>query len=235
MKKILKTLFITIAAIVLISVIYNVYTGYSMYREAVNKYDVTRKIDDIRKTDGYLKKADIPTDFTNAIIAIEDRKFYEHGAISFSAILRATLTNIQTMNLTEGGSTITQQLSKNLYFTNEKRFSRKIAEIFVSLKLEKQYSKDEIIELYCNLIYFGNGKYGINSASKEYFKKAPKELNLYEITMLAGIPNAPSVYSLSENIDLAKKRQDEVIAAMVDCKYLTYEQASEIKKIQEGK
>lgn len=235
MKKLLKFTFLILLIMAIISVIYIVYEGYTMYREAVNKYDITRKIDDIRSSEGYLKKEDIPVDFTNAILAIEDRKFYEHGPVSFSSILRATITNIQTMKLAEGGSTITQQLAKNLYFTYEKKFSRKVAEVFVANKLEKQYSKDEILEIYCNLIYFGNGNYGVNNASKAYFKKSPKELDLYEITMLAGIPNAPSVYSLDENKDLAKKRQDEVIAAMVDCKYITYDQASQVKKIQEEK
>jgi membrane peptidoglycan carboxypeptidase len=230
MKKIFKILIL----IIIVVIMYFLYDGYYMYKEAVNKYSIDRKIEDIRNKEEYVKKEDIPNDFINAVVSIEDNRFFSRkSVIDFKALLRATTTNIKSFSLAEGGSTITQQLAKNLYFTNEKKFSRKIAEVFLAMKLQKKYSKDEIIELYSNIVYFGEGYYGINTASKGYFKKELNELGLYEVTILAGLPNAPSAYSLNNNLDLAIKRQDMVVAAMIKYEYITYEQAAQIKKIQE--
>lgn len=127
------------------------------------------------------------------------------------------------------GSTITQQVAKNIYFIEEDDVvSRKIAEIFVGYNLEKNYSKDEIFEIYMNTIYFGDGYYGIKAAANGYLDKEPIEMNLYECTMLAGIPNAPSVYSPSVNPDLTKSRQQKVIDSMVEYGYITKEEAKKI-------
>ena len=133
------------------------------------------------------------------------------------------------MQLGEGGSTITQQVAKNLYFITEDDFiSRKIAEIFVAFDLENNYSKDDILEFYINTIYFGDGYYGIKEASNGYYKKDPKDLNLYESTLLAGVPNAPSVYAPTVNPDLAKSRQGKVIRSMIEYGYLTEEEANKL-------
>ena len=118
------------------------------------------------------------------------------------------------MSLAEGGSTITQQLAKNMYFTMEKKFTRKVAEVFVARKLEQMYTKDEILEMYINVAYFGDGLYGLKEAANGYFDKEPLELTFDEITLLAGLPNAPSAYSLSDNEDLARRRQQIVINQM---------------------
>ncbi len=127
-----------------------------------------------------------------------------------------------------GGSTITQQLSKNIYFTQEKKITRKIAEVFMSFEIEKNYNKDEILELYLNTSYFGEGCYTVKEASRKYFGKEPKKMTDYEAIMLAGIPNAPSVYSLTKNPELAKQRQKQVINKMIEYKYLTQSEADKI-------
>ena len=131
-------------------------------------------------------------------------------------------------SLVEGGSGITQQLCKNLYFTQEKKFSRKIAEVFLSFQFEKLYTKDEILELYVNSIFFGNNYYCVKEASLGYFGKLPKDMNDYESTLLAGIPNAPSAYALTKNPELAHQRQKRVLEKMVKYKYLTEKEAKAI-------
>lgn len=117
-----------------------------------------------------------------------------------------------------------------MYFTQEQRFTRKIAELFVAFDLEKNYSKDDILELYCNMIYYGNGYYGLREASLGYFKKEPKDLNLKEASLLAGIPNAPSAYAPTKNKKLAHKRQSVVLTQMVKYEYISEEQKQEIEK-----
>ena len=142
---------------------------------------------------------------------------------------RALWINLTNFELKEGGSTITQQVAKNIFFiTEDKVATRKIAEIFAAYDLEKHYSKDDIIELYVNTIYFGDGYYGIKQSCKGYLKKEPSEMTLYECTMLAGIPNAPSVYSPTVNPDLTKSRQKKVISDMVEYGYLSKEDADKI-------
>lgn len=133
-----------------------------------------------------------------------------------------------TMSFAEGGSTITQQVAKNLYFTQEKKLTRKIAEVFMAWDLEKLCEKDEILELYVNSIYFGNGCYTVRAASLSYFGKEPADMTDYESTLLAGIPNAPSVYDLTENPDLAAQRQRQVVNMMVEHKYLNAQEAAAI-------
>lgn len=132
------------------------------------------------------------------------------------------------MSFVEGGSTITQQLAKNMYFTQEKKITRKIAEVFMSYEIEKNYSKDEILELYVNTIYYGNNYYNIKSASLGYFDKLPKDLNSSECTMLAGIPNAPSLYNPKASPKLAKQRQKQVIQKMIKYGNLSKEDANKI-------
>ena len=132
------------------------------------------------------------------------------------------------MSFVEGGSTITQQIAKNQYYTQEKKLERKFAEIFTAIELEQYCSKQEIFELYVNTIYFGNGYYGIYDAAKGYYGKLPSELSDYEAIMLAGLPNAPSAYSLNTNPDLAYSRMKIVLSRMVECGVITQEQANDI-------
>ena len=148
------------------------------------------------------------------MVAIEDHRFYSHGALDYISICRATLNNIKARRVVEGGSTITQQLAKNLCLSNERSFKRKFKEVLLAFELEKKYSKEEILELYVNVINFGDGNIGIGQAAKGYFGKSAKYLTYGEATMLAGLPQAPSVYALSNNNELCKKRQSQVINAL---------------------
>ena len=183
----------------------------------------------------YTTLAEIPEIYLDAVVAVEDHRFEQHfgsRALRLIAIGRAAWNNLTSWSLREGGSTITQQLAKNLYFTQEKSFIRKIAEMFMAFRLENTYTKDEILELYVNSIYFGDGYYCIYDASQGYFGKAPIDMTDYECTLLAGIPNAPSVYSLTANPELAEQRQEYVVQRMVQYGYISEDEAQSILQDQ---
>ncbi len=229
MKKFLKCLIFSILLVIIVVSSAFIYKGYSLYKDAINEMSIEEKVKSIKEeTEDYIKFDDLPKDYVNAVIAVEDRRFFEHNGIDFISIARAVAKDIQTMSLAEGGSTITQQLSKNTYFTQRKEFTRKIAEIFMAFEYEKACSKEEIFELYVNTIYFGDGYYCVSDAVEGYFDKDVREMNLYECTLLAGIPNAPSVYAPTKNPELARQRQAQVLNKMVKCKYLTQEEADKI-------
>ena len=163
-----------------------------------------------------------------AFIAIEDKRFYKHNGLDYIAIGRAMYRNVKAGELNEGGSTITQQLAKNQFFTQKKQLTRKVAEIFMVQEIEKLYEKEEILELYMNSVYYGDGYYCIADASMGYFGKHPWQMSAYECTLLAGIPNAPSVYAPTVNPELAAQRQQQVISDMVRWGYLTENEAAQI-------
>ncbi len=221
----LKILILSLLIIFLVASIFIIRDGYNLYKDATSRISIERKITSIQNRNDFMKLDSISKDFTNALLAIEDHRFYEHGAIDIVSIGRAIVTDLKARKLAEGGSTISQQLAKNLYFTQEKKFTRKIAEVFVAYDLEKNYSKDEILEVYIATLYFGDGYNGLFEASKGYFDKSPINLTFSEATMLAGIPNAPSVYALSNNSDLSYQRQKQVVEAMVKYEYITSEEA----------
>lgn len=210
-RKILLIMFLVIMSIVLILI----GQGYKMYKEAINRMPLTEKINGIQSQENYTKLSEIPQTYVNAVISVEDHRFFNHSGIDIIAIGRATVNDIKEMSFVEGGSTITQQLAKNMYFTQEKKITRKIAEVFMTFEIEKRYDKDEILELYINTIYYGNGYYNIKDASLGYFGKLPKDLSDGECIMLAGIPNAPSVYNPKVNPELARQRQKQVIQKMI--------------------
>lgn len=216
-----------LVCIVLIST-FVVGIGWVKYAEVTKKLPIGDAIAQIREKENYTNIDNISLTFINAIVAVEDRRFYKHNGVDIIGIARAFASNVKEKTLSEGGSCITQQLAKNMYFINDNTLSRKIAEIFISVELEKKLSKKEILELYFNVIYYGSGYYSIYDASMGYFDKLPSKISDYEATLLAGIPNAPSVYSLKNNPDLAKQRQKTVVNAMVDMKYLTEIEANTI-------
>ncbi len=229
--KFLRRLFLILLLLIFLVGTIVFLNGYKLYKSAIKETSLSDKIAEIKSKDTYVSIQEVPKDYKNAIIAVEDHRFQDHGAIDIIAIGRAIVSNIQAKDFNEGGSTITQQVAKNLYFITEDDFiSRKIAEILVAIDLEKNYSKDDILEFYMNTIYFGEGYYGIREASNGYYKKEPKELTLYEATLLAGVPNAPSVYAPTINPDLAKSRQGKVIRSMVEYGYLSQEEADAIKE-----
>ena len=167
----------------------------------------------------------VPRHVIAAFIAAEDSRFYEHEGISYTSILRAFLKNLQAGRVVQGGSTITQQVAKSFFLSSERTISRKIKEAIMAFRIEKNLNKEEILHLYLNQIYFGNGAYGIETASETYFGKDISSLSISEGAMLAGLPKAPSKYSPYENMVLAKGRQEYVLGRMAEEKFITPEQA----------
>jgi penicillin-binding protein 1A len=156
----------------------------------------------------------IPLTLLDAVVTVEDRHFFSHSGINIKAIIRAIVKDLQAGRFKEGGSTLTQQLAKTLFLTSEKSVVRKIKELILSIQIERRYTKDEILELYLNQIYFGSGTYGVEAASRTYFNKPVSQIDLPQAALLAGLPKAPSVYSPLNNPQLAKKRRDLVLNQM---------------------
>ena len=173
----------------------------------------------------------IPLNVKQAIVSVEDGRFYSHFGFDIAGIARAAFVNVQSGEIEEGASTITQQVIKNLFLSSEQTMGRKIEELILAVDMEQNFTKEEILELYLNTIYFGSDFYGIGEASVGYFGKQPLELNLAEAAMLAGLPNAPSLYSPYVDFMLAKKRQFIVLDAMERSGYITA-QAAEAAKTQ---
>ena len=225
-KKLLIILFILFILIASLAFI----IGFSYYSNTLKEKSLISRVEAVTNHEHYISFNQLPKDYIHAVIATEDHRYYEHGAIDPIGIARAFYTNIRDGEFDEGGSTITQQVAKNVVFNQDKTLIRKLGEIFAAYDLEKHYSKDEIFALYVNSSYFGDGYYGIYDASMGYYKKAPKDLTLSESSMLAGVPNAPSVYAPTVNPDLAKKRQKHVLNRMVEYGYLTQEEANHVSK-----
>ena len=228
MKKLLKKLiiFILLILVVIFSLLFAI--GYSYYSTAIKEKSLATRVEEITTAKNYTKFEDLSDNYRNAVISVEDHRYYDHGPVDYIAIARAIFINVKNKELQEGGSTITQQVAKNIVFSQEETLSRKLGEIFAAYDLEKNYSKQEIFELYVNTAYFGDGHYGIYNASKGYYNKSPKDLNLNESTMLAGVPNAPSVYAPTVNPDLAKKRQSHVLNKMLEYGYISNSDINQI-------
>ena len=166
----------------------------------------------------------IPKNMVNALVAVEDSRFWTHKGIDYIGIARALATDIIHVSFREGGSTITQQLAKVVFLSPEKTIKRKLMEVTLAMKIEKSLTKKEILELYLNKVYFGHGAYGVEMASKKYFGKSAKQLNLAEASLIAGLVKAPSSYSPFNNLTKAKKRQFTVLSRMEDEGYISREQ-----------
>lgn len=226
--KIIKRLIIVVILVVLFMGGMLTYKGYSLYKEKLEEISVKDKVEELRLNENYVTIDELPKFYLNAVIATEDHRFYTHGALDPIAIARAIWTNIKSLELKEGGSTITQQVAKNVYFTQEKTALRKIAEIFMAFEIERNCDKDTILEIYVNTSYFGSGYDGIKEAANGYYDKEPIDMNEYESSMMAGVPNAPSVYAPTKNPDLASQRQRQVLEKMVRYEYITEEKKNEI-------
>jgi penicillin-binding protein 1A len=166
---------------------------------------------------------EIPLNLQNAVLSAEDFGFFKHWGVSTKGVLRAALSNLIKGHVSQGGSTITQQLAKTIFLTPERTFSRKIKEMLLTIQLERNYSKEEILELYLNQIYFGNGAYGVESAAKIYFGKHVDQLNLPECAMLAGLPRAPTYYSPYKNPQRILGRRSTILHRMRDLKFISDE------------
>ena len=214
--------------VVLVMVGIKINEGYQLFHEAIEETPLAEKVEAIKKTANYTTLDEIPEIYAKAVVAVEDHRFYMHEGIDMISIVRAIWNDIVTQSLAEGGSTITQQLAKNAYFTQEKKLTRKIAEVLMAFEFEKNYSKNDILEFYFNTSYYGEGCYTIKEASRKYFDKEPIEMTDYECIMLAGIPNAPSVYAPTVNPELAKQRQMQVIQKMIYFDVISKEEAEKI-------
>jgi monofunctional glycosyltransferase len=232
MKKCMKRILIFFLVCMLIFLIPTgviTYQGYQRYVQVMEEKTLDEKIDEIQSKPNYTKLQDLPQIYLDAVISVEDKRFYQHYGIDPISLVRAIRNNLRAKALIEGGSTITQQLAKNLYFDDEASLVRKAAEAMVTVVLEERYSKDEILELYVNCIYFGESYYCVYDASIGYFQKIPSQMTDFEATMLAGIPNAPSAYAPTVNMNLAVKRQEKVLESMVREGYLTEQEADIIQ------
>lgn len=169
----------------------------------------------------YVTFDQIPKTLANAFVVMEDRDFYNHSGIDYKAIVRAALANQKSSEIVQGASTITQQLARNIFLTQEVTWERKIEEMFIAWDLEKKYSKEEILEFYLNNIYFGNGYYGVEAAARGYFSKSVSELTLSEQAFIAAIPNNPSKYNPLTNFENTLKRRDLILEQMYDTDYIT--------------
>ncbi len=171
-----------------------------------------------------LPKGAIPLIIKNAFIAAEDKRFYNHKGVDFWGITRALISNVNKRSLAEGGSTITQQLARIVFLSQEKTFTRKIKEAALAFKLERQLSKEEILEQYLNNVYLGSGAYGISDAAWVYFSKTPELLTLGEAALIAGLPPAPSIYTPLLNPRLAIERRSIVLQKMYAAGYISEKQ-----------
>ena len=208
------------------------YQGYQTYELAIRETPLSEMIASIKQKPNYTLLSEMPELYQKAVVAVEDHRFYEHHGIDLVSIANALLYDIKSQSFAVGGSSITQQLSKNTYFTQEKKITRKVAEVFMAMAYEAECSKDDILELYLNTCYFGEGCYTVKEASQLYFHKNPIAMTDDESTLLAGIPNAPSVYAPTKNPDLAYQRQRQVLSQMVKYGVISTEKAQEILDVR---
>ena len=198
MKKIIIRLITIIFLAVIIFLGYYGYRGYTMYQDVIKEKSLTSRVEDLQSDSNYVKLEQISSIYQELVIESEDKRFYQHGPVDYLGLGRAVVTNLTTMSFKEGGSTITQQLAKNLCLSFEKSLDRKIAEVLIARELEDEYSKNDILEMYLNITYLGEGNYGIKEASNYYYHIEPSELNEQQAKVLVQTLKAPSVYNPSK-------------------------------------
>ena len=174
------------------------YLGYQIYQDKIQEQSLSERVNQLKSKEDYVTLDQISPIYKEAVLESEDRRFYQHGPVDYYGLARAMLTNLTTFSFKEGGSTITQQLSKNLCLSFEKDLSRKFAEVFIARDLEKMYSKDEILEMYLNITYLGEGNYGIQAASQYYYHIDAIDLNKQQCDILVKTLKRPSVYNPSK-------------------------------------
>lgn len=208
--------------------------GYLLYREALAEKPLAGAVAEVRAQPDFTPLDALPQLYLDAVVAVEDHRFYSHGGVDYIAVARAVWNDLRAGAFVEGGSTITQQLAKNMFFTQKKELTRKAAELFMAWDLEAHYTKDEILELYVNAIYFGGGYQNVGQACRGYFGKEPAQMTPYECTLLAGVPNAPSVYDPARNPALAAQRQRRVVEQLERHGYLNRLEARELTALPAG-
>lgn len=199
--------------------------GYFRYKEEINNLPLETAVKTYTDKTNYVPFDQINKNFVNAVISVEDKRFFERRGYDLIALVRALYHNLLAKDLIEGGSTITEQIAKNLYLGGYiGGLQDKTAGIFLMRALEQKYSKEELFALYVNMNYYGDGYWGISEAAKGYYNCDVKDLTLGQAAILAGIPNAPAIYQLSDGYELAKERQEWVLQTMVNNRYISNEE-----------
>ena len=192
---------------VLANVIYFGLSGWIMYRECITESPLQTVVENIQNQEGYIELDQISSEYIEALLESEDQVFYKHHGFNLVSTLRALMTNIQEGYYAEGGSTITQQLAKNLYFDFDKKIERKVAELFMAHEIEESLEKDEILEIYLNVIYYGENCYGIEEAAQHYFSVSALDLNEEQIEALVVTVKSPNNYNpnvLTDSVSLKR-------------------------------
>ena len=204
--------------------------GYFRYRREIEGKPIVTAVEEYTKKDDYTQFNEIDEDFVNAVVAVEDKRFFTRKGYDFIALARALYHNLRAKGLVEGGSTITEQIAKNLYLDGKVvGLEDKMAEIFIMFDLEKSCSKQDLFALYVNMNYYGDGYWGISDAAEGYYDKKSDDLTIAQAAMLAGIPNAPAIYQLSDGYDLAKERQEWVLGTMYRNGFITEDELEAAK------
>ncbi|MBQ1325603.1 MAG: transglycosylase domain-containing protein [Solobacterium sp.] len=225
MKKLIGFLLKVILCLALLAGFTIVLPGYIHYRNTVDEVPLEKAAQVYFDMEDYVQYAVLDEDLVDAVVAVEDQRFFTRRGMDVRALIRAILHNLQAGESIEGGSTISQQIAKNLYYqTIHRTTAVKAAEIFIMIELEEKYSKEDLLALYMNMNYYGDGFWGISQASKGYFGAVPSDLTVAQSAMLAGIPNAPSAYQLSTGSELAVSRQRKVLSRMYEEEYITQEE-----------
>lgn len=198
MKKLLFKMIIILLVVITGFCGYYGYLGYQIYQDKIQEQSLSERVNQLKSKEDYVTLDQISPIYKEAVLESEDRRFYQHGPVDYYGLARAMLTNLTTFSFKEGGSTITQQLSKNLCLSFEKDLSRKFAEVFIARNLEKMYSKDEILEMYLNITYLGEGNYGIQAASQYYYHIDAIDLNKQQSDILVKTLKRPSIYNPSK-------------------------------------
>ncbi len=199
--------------------------GYVRYREAVEDTPVAESAGTYLSCGNCLAFEEIDPDFVNAVVSAEDKRFFTRSGFDWIALTRALISNLKAGKAVEGGSTISQQIAKNLYFISVPReLDEKLAEVFIMSDLEKQYTKESLFAIYSNMNYYGDGFWGLKQAAAGYYGTEASELTAAQAAMLAGIPNAPAIYQLSTGHDLALQRQRRILSAMRKNNYISEEE-----------
>ena len=198
MKKLLFKMIIILLVIITGFCGYYGYLGYQIYQDKIQEQSLSERVNQLKSKEDYVTLDQISPIYKEAVLESEDRRFYQHGPVDYYGLARAMLTNLTTFSFKEGGSTITQQLSKNLCLSFEKDLSRKFAEVFIARDLEKMYNKDEILERNLNITYLGEGNYGIQAASQYYYHIDAIDLNKQQSDILVKTLKRPSVYNPSK-------------------------------------
>lgn len=228
MKKWIGRIFILISLFIVFCFCWVFYTGKKEYNRMTSSVTLTELVEEARLSSDYVEYDEISPDLIHATVSIEDKRFYSHHGVDYTGLVRGLLSQFFSFLARSGGSTITQQVVKNLYGQFNPTIEYKCAELFFATELEREYSKDEIIALYVNIINYGDNCLGISQASHHYFNMDPAELDIARSSLLAGIPQSPANYQLSNHYEEAKTRQRAVLEAMASSKYIEKSQIEEI-------